>query len=157
LNLLHLGQLDEAIEHLSAAVALRPKELSAEYHLGVAYQRQGRLDQAAAHYASTVKRKPDFVEGLVGLASIRASAKQPDLRNVEEAVRLAQKACELTHFQNAESLAMLATAYAQSGRDSEAAATSRRALDAARKTGDEKTLRAIQKNFRFQERTGGTP
>jgi len=148
-NLLKLGQADEAVEHLSAALRLQPRDSTVEYYLGLGRQRQGKLAEAAAHYVHVVKQRPDFAPALVGLASIRSSAREPALRDTEEGMRLAQKACELTQYEDAESLAILAMAYAQSGRRTEAAKTGRQALDAARKTGNEAIIRAIERNFQF--------
>ena len=77
-NLLRLGQFDEAIEQLSAAVRLRPADAPAESHLAAACQRRGKSAEAAAHYRSVLKRQPDFVPALMGLAVVCSIAKQSD-------------------------------------------------------------------------------
>ncbi len=121
-NLLRVGQFDEAIEQLSAAVRLRPADASAESHLAAACQQRGRLAEAAAHYRNVLKRQPDFVPALMGLAVVCSSATQSDVRDRQEALRLAVRACELTKHADPESLTILATVYAQAGCYAEAGA-----------------------------------
>jgi Flp pilus assembly protein TadD len=78
---------------------------------------------------------------------IRATAKEPDLRDLAGAVQLAERACELSEYQDAESLAILATAYAHAGRPAEAKVATGRAIDRARKSGNAALAGAIQKTL----------
>ena len=120
-NLLRLDQFDEAIEQLSAAVRLRPADAPAESHLAAACQQRGRLAEAGTHYRTVLKRQPDFVQALLGLAVVCSSAAQSGVRDEQEALRLAFRACELTKQADPESLAILATVHAEAGRFAEAA------------------------------------
>jgi tetratricopeptide (TPR) repeat protein len=142
-NLLRLGQFDEAVEQFSAAVRLRPADAAAESNLAAACQRLERSAEAAAHYRSVLKRQPDFLPALTGLAVVCSSAKQPDLRDVQEALRLASRACELTDRADPEPLAVLATVYAEAGLYAEAADTGRQCLSAAAKAGNVQFARAM--------------
>jgi tetratricopeptide (TPR) repeat protein len=105
----------------------------AEAHgnLAVALHMEGKVAQAAAHYAEAIRLKPDHLRALNNLAIIRATDENPQLRNGPEAVRLAQRACQLTGHQDANALGTLAAAYAEAGRFSEAVQTARQALDLA--------------------------
>ena len=150
-NLLDLGKPAEATEHLAAAVRLRPNHATAQYHLGLALERQQKLEEAAAHYTNALAQKPDFVPALLGLASIRTTAKDPGLRNPAEAVRLAERACALSQSKDAESLATLAAAYAGSGRYAEAIPAARRAIQLARQARHEPFARAIQQRLEQYE------
>ena len=80
-NLLRLGRCDEAIEELSAALRLRPANASAESQIAAAYQRLGRSAEAAARYRNVLKRQPDYLPALMGLAVVCSTAKQSDVRN----------------------------------------------------------------------------
>ena len=154
-NLLRLGQYDEAIEQLSAAVRLRPADAPAESHLAAAYQRRGRTAEAAAHYRNVLKRQPDFVPALTGLAVVCSVAKQPDVRDEQEALRLASRACELTENADPEPLAVLATVYAEAGRYAEAARTGRQCLQVAGKTGNMQFLQTLEPTIQSYEQKAG--
>ena len=79
--------------------------------------------EAMSHYASALLLQPDFPDALEGLAWILATAANPEYRNGTEAVRLAERACELTGRKDLVKLKTLAAAYAEAGRFSEAVAT----------------------------------
>jgi tetratricopeptide (TPR) repeat protein len=155
IELAKMGQFGEAAEHLADAVRLRPKNAEAHYHLGLALQRQERFDQALGHYADALKQNPNLVSALLGIAAIRATCKQAALRNGAEAVQLASRACELTQFTNAEAVAVLAMAYGEAGRRAEAVAAAKRAVEIARRSGNEPFAIAIQKQLdQFWEEKG---
>ena len=147
INLLKRNELDEAIEHLAEAVRLSPNHLSARYHLGEALHKQGRLDQAAVHYARTLEREPDHVPALLCLASIRAMSPSVELRDGQQAEKLARKACELTHFKHPQALDTLAAAYAERGRFQEAILPASQALQLAREGGHDSLADAIQRRI----------
>ncbi len=146
-NLIDLGKPAEAMEPLTAAVRLRPDDPTAQYYLGLACQRQDKLDEALLHYAVALRQKADLVPALLGAARIRATAREPALRNPAGAVALAERACELTEYRDAESLAILATAYGQAGRPEDARRVARRAIDQARQSGNAALARALEKSL----------
>ncbi len=82
-NLHHLGQYDEAIEQLSAAARLHPLDAMAESHMAAACQQRERFAEAAEHYRGILKRQPDFVPALMGLAVV--SRRGPAARGARRA------------------------------------------------------------------------
>ncbi len=151
-NLLELGNVDEATEHLTEAVRLRPFDSRANYLLAVALEKQGKSRQAAVHYRQTLTRQPEHVEALLGLAGIRAMAGNSELRNGEQAVELAETACELTRFQNPLAIDVLAAAYAECGRFEEAIFAARRALQTARAAGNDDLADTIGPRLELYEK-----
>ena len=145
--LFELSKLKDAKVHLSEAVRLRPNDPFAHYYLAATLLNQEEPDEAAVHYGLALKHNPDYVEALVGLASIRVTAKSPELRNAEEAVELATRACQLTRYEHPVTLDILGMAYALAGRFSDAVAATERALRIARTTGDEGFAKAIQERL----------
>jgi tetratricopeptide (TPR) repeat protein len=97
---------------------------------------QGNLKEAAANYEQAVKMNPDWPIALNDLAWIRATAPQAELRNGLEAVRLAERACELSGGKEARFLGTLDAAYAEAGRFAEAIATAEKARELALAAGD---------------------
>ena len=92
-----------------------------------------------SRYAHSLLLQPDFPDALDRLAWILATAPQAEFRNGEEAVRMAERACELTGHQQARLLATLAAAYAETGRFPEAASAAERARDLAAGAGQKET------------------
>jgi tetratricopeptide (TPR) repeat protein len=154
-DLLRLGRCEEAIEQLTAALRLRPASAAAETQLAAACQRLGRSAEAAARYRSILKRQPDFRPALMGLAVVCSSAKQPEVRDEQEALRLASRACELSDQADPESLAVLATVHAEAGRFAEAARAGRQSLEAAGKAGNLQFVRAMGPMIQSYEQKAG--
>jgi len=150
-GLVRLGEIDGAIEQLVVAVRLRPADATAESHLAAACQRRGRAGEAAAHYRHVLKRDPDFVPALTGLAVVCSTAGQPEVRDQKEALRLASRACDLTQRADPEPLAVLASVHAEAGRFAEAVRTGHECLDAARKTGNLQFVQAMKPIVRSYE------
>ncbi len=74
-----------------------------------------------------MRQTPDFPGALNNLAWILSTSPDPACRDGTEAVRLAQKACDLTGHKRAEMLGTLAAAYAEAGRFPEAIAAGEKA------------------------------
>ena len=113
----------------------------------------GRTREAAAQYREALRLNPSLAGALNNLAWILASNPDDELRNGAEAVRLAERACELTHYGKPVYLVTLAAAYAEAGRFPEAVTTAEKAEQLATSAG----LTAVAaKNRQFLElyRTG---
>jgi Tfp pilus assembly protein PilF len=150
-DLLELGNVEEATEHLAKAVRLRPYDPEANYLLGLAMEKQGDPGQATVHYEQALRHRPRHVGALLGLAAMRASAGNPELRDGEQALELAEKACELTRFQDPLALDVLAAAHAECGRFQEAVLIARRALQTARAAGKHGLADAIRPHLEIYE------
>ena len=140
----HDGKTEEATVHLSEAVRLKPDNAPARYHLGLAMQAQGKPGQAVEHYNRAIEEWPDLVPPLLELASIRATSGYYNLRDPEEAIQLATKACELTRYQDPTALDTLAAAHASAGQFPEAVQCSERALQIADAIRDKDLVNAIR-------------
>ena len=103
---------------------------------------QGNLKEAAANYEQAVKMNPDWPIALNDLAWIRATAPQAELRNGLEAVRLAERACELSGGKEARFLGTLDAAYAEAGRFDKAITTAEKARELALTAGDKEIAAA---------------
>ena len=84
-----------------------------------------------SRYASALLVQPNFPEALDGLSWILATTSNPQFRNGTEAVRMAEKACDLTGRKEPAKLKTLAAAYAEAARIPEAIATAQNAKDLA--------------------------
>ena len=121
------GQLDAAAEQYQQAIQGKPDDPKLRYAFALTLGMQGKSSEAAEQYRYTLNLQPDQVEALNNLAWILAATPMDPLRNGAEAVRCAERACELTHHQEPVLLGTLAAAYAEAGRFQEAVSTAEKA------------------------------
>ncbi|HUT94238.1 MAG TPA: tetratricopeptide repeat protein [Thermoguttaceae bacterium] len=152
LILLETGELDEAVEHLAEAARLEPEDPLASFYYGHALYRQGKLEEAVRYYQRTMERNPDFVPALLDLASIRIMVDRPELYDVNEAIALAEKACDLTRHRDPIALKTLAGAYALVRRFDDAVSTARNALEIALAAGDRELANGTRKMLDVYEK-----
>ena len=92
-----------------------------EYALALAHLKNSR--QAMSEYAAALLIQPDYPDALDGLAWILSTDANADFRNGTEALKMADRACELTGRRDPMKLKTLAAAYAEAGRFEEAGQT----------------------------------
>ena len=73
------------------------------------------LDEAISEFKKALAINPRFAKAYNKLAWIYATSPRETIRNGDEAVALATRACELTGFNKSEALDTLAVAYAEKG------------------------------------------
>jgi tetratricopeptide (TPR) repeat protein len=126
------GQYDQAMPHLEKALALKPDLVEAHYYLGASlYYSQARTQEALAHWREALRVDPNFLPAMNDAAHALAASPNASDRNGAEAVKLAERAVQLSGERNPAYLDTLAAAYAEVGRFPEAIATARKALDLA--------------------------
>jgi tetratricopeptide (TPR) repeat protein len=103
--------------------------------LAAVLARLGDFAGSVTTYRGILADDPGNVRAMGGLAWIMATAPDEKLRDGPEAVRLAGRACDLTHRQNPIHLRTLAAAYAQSGQFAAAADAAQQSLDLVATTG----------------------
>jgi tetratricopeptide (TPR) repeat protein len=121
------GHFNEAIGCYHQAIQANPSRPETFFHLGMTLDQMGRTREAIAQYREALRLNPNLPGPLNNLAWLLATGPDAGLRNGPEAVRLAQRACELTHDGEPLFIATLAAAYAESGRFPEAVAASEKA------------------------------
>lgn len=126
------GDLLRAERELNEALRLRPGYAEAYFNLGHTAVRDKRMADAAGHFRQAAALKPDWVTALTTAAWVMATAPDSSARAPREAVSLAERAAALTGRTDAQTLDVLAAAYAAAGRFDEAAATAREAQGKAR-------------------------
>lgn len=129
------GQLREARMHLEIALRFKP---SAATHLqlaGLLYP-SGQVAEATRHLRKAVDLDPNSPEALNNLAWLLATCFDEGIRNEAEAVRCAERACELTRYKHSGFMSTLAAAYAEAGRFQEAIGIAEAALAMQSAAGD---------------------
>jgi len=125
------GKLDEAMGHFRRAIELKPDYAEAHQNLGLALRRAARLDDALVEFKDALRLKPDWPPALNALARILATHPNETVRRPTEAIRLADRAAELTRYDDPVILDTLAASYAAAGQFEKAAAVAAEAVKLA--------------------------
>jgi tetratricopeptide (TPR) repeat protein len=126
-------QWPEAADLFSKIVRGDLPDPKAHYEFAVALAHLKRAREAMSQYASALLMQPDFPDALDGLAWILSTDANPDFRNGPEAVKMSERACELTGRNDPAKLKTLAAAYAETGQFEAAIKTVQTAKDLAAK------------------------
>jgi tetratricopeptide (TPR) repeat protein len=129
------GRFDEAIEDYYQSIQINPNNSEAHYNLGNVLAARGRFDEAIKNYRKAIQINPNYCEALNNLALVLAACPKAEFRNGAEAVRLAERACELAHYGQPLFISTLAAAYAEAGRFPEAVTTAEKAEQLAASAG----------------------
>ncbi|MEI6197206.1 MAG: tetratricopeptide repeat protein [Verrucomicrobiota bacterium] len=146
--LIEQGKWNEAAQLESAILEIEPNDSTTHLNLAVLLQRLDRNEEARQQLELALQIKPDATEVLNNLAWTLATGKETGLRDGNRAVQLAERACELTHYEKTIYLGTLAAAYAEAGRFDEAVATAQKACALAEAAGEKDLL---QKNRELLE------
>jgi tetratricopeptide (TPR) repeat protein len=120
-------QLDDAISEFEKCIVVSPETAAAQANLGDIFLKKGRVDESLAHYQAALALQPANPAILNDLAWIRAANSDARFRDGAEAVRLAERACQLTDYRVPVILNTLAAAYAEAGRFDDAVAMAEKA------------------------------
>jgi len=146
--MLQHGQFDFATDYYLKAMKAEPSDYISLNNIANIRALQGKTKEAAEYYRRALKINPNTVQSLIGLAKILVS-KNAEFYNVEEAIKLSAKACELTQNRDMKSLLLLAATNAEGGRYQEAVKAANTALLLANSTGDKQLANVIQRNIEF--------
>jgi len=146
------GQFDQAVEHFTEAFRLEPTDPAANYYWGYVQQRRARPQEAARYYRRALELNPEFIPAMLDLASLCIADVRADPAEIEQALAMARKACDLTGHKNLQALRILAGMYAVAGQFGEAARTARTALDLAHAAGDPHATRQIEAMLSLYEK-----
>ena len=140
---------DRALPELRQAIAADPQDADAEFNLAQACEQTGQLTEAAAHYRRTVALDPANTIAANNLAWWLATAPDSAQRDGPEAMRLAERACNQTHYRQPLLMGTFAAACAQAGRFDDAISLAQQACVVAAANGQTNLL---QRNQELLER-----
>ena len=92
-----------------------PDDAGAHINLGAALAAQGRFEEAATHYAESIRLDPLSPEAYNNRAMLLATCPEAKYRDGQKAIEAATRACELTEWKMPSCLDTLAAAYAEAG------------------------------------------
>jgi tetratricopeptide (TPR) repeat protein len=153
--LLNKGRVDEAIAQFQKALELQPDAAAAYFSLGTALQQRGRLDEAIAQFQMALQLIPSDPTTQIRLAWLLATSPQASQRDGGKALELARQADHSTGGENPAVLRVLATAYAETGRITEAVETAQHALRLAEAKSDTALAGVIRSELKLYQ--AGSP
>jgi len=154
------GDLEASLRHLRAAVHYGPSDVLAQLNLANVLIRIGRSDEALHYFRKATQLDPYMPKPLAGAAWVLATHPDPSVRNPAEAVRLAERAAELSSWQDSVVLSALATAYDAAGQRDRAIGVTEQALQRATElgaTGEIQRIRAQLERYRTDAASSVSP
>lgn len=133
-------QRQKAIDAFSEVLKQDPDNQMAFRHRGDALLGMGKLKEAIADYESALKLDENDSGVLNNLAWLLAAAPDDSLRNGQRAVELAKTAARVTEFKQPHILSTLAASYAETGDFESAVSWSKKAVDLAGKSPEDKDI-----------------
>jgi tetratricopeptide (TPR) repeat protein len=140
-----MGKLDESLYHLQRSLRISPNLGEGIVRIADLLARQGKIREAIDEYRLGLKHRTRNINANNNLAWLLATAEDPTLRQPDEAVELAKRACE--EFEMPGNLDTLAAAYAGVGRYTDAVKTGQRARALALLSGDKKHAAQIRQRI----------
>jgi len=128
-ELVYIGDYDKAVRHLLQTLRLHKDHVDSHYMLGVAFEAMGLSQEGLERFRIAMRLKPDWVKPMIAASWLLATSPDPQVRNHERAVTLAEQAALASPEPNAQALDALAAAYAASGDFSRAVEAAELALD----------------------------
>ena len=141
------GKLEEAIVSLRRALELKPDFLGARANLAQVLKRNGRSEEALEHYRELLRLFPDWLPALNGIAWILATHPDENVRDPEEAVRVAEHAAARSNYRHPISLDTLAAAYAANGDFKMAISSAEKAAEYATTAGEQELAAIIRERL----------
>jgi tetratricopeptide (TPR) repeat protein len=141
------GKWDEAIKHYERATRMNADSVPLHNSMGMALLQRGRRPEAVRHFKRAVGLNPHLVPALNALALLAATETNRSAQDLDEAVRFAERACELTTNSVANYLDTLGMVYAEAGRFKEAVEATGRAAALARGAGNTNLAERIERRM----------
>jgi len=142
--LLEKGSVDEAVVCFRKALEIQPGFAEAHLALAGALLQKGRVHEVLAHSRAALELQPDNPAILSSLAWVLATWPEASVRNGTEAIKLGQRAKQLTGGQDPMALRALAAAYAEGGRLAEAVTSAQQAMELATRQNNPDLIQALR-------------
>lgn len=145
------GNAKAAIHKYLKTLQLNPAHFKSYYNIARIMSNQGKTGESIRNYQKALIINSEMTETLYNLSWIYATSENRKYRNGEKAVKLAEKLCMLTGYQQPLAMDALAAAYAESGRFDEAIAAAKKALTLALKLGPKELAIGLQKRLKLYQ------
>ncbi|MFA5251012.1 MAG: tetratricopeptide repeat protein [Phycisphaerae bacterium] len=139
------GRLDEAVTFYERAIEIAPQFDSARTNLAITLESMGRTNEAIIQYRSVLQIDPNSLTALVAMSDILTRNADPNIKDANASVKYAERAAELTNYNDPAVLKTLVMACAAAGDRKNAEITAQKAIDLANAQGDNTLADLIRK------------
>jgi len=145
--LLQKGRLAEAMVHYRKFLEVEPGNVEARNFLGTALIQQGHVREAIEQWQDALRIEPENGNAASNLAWVFATCPETSIRDGARAVELGEKALRISGGKIPMIFRVLAAAYAENGRFSEAIETAQRGAELANSQGNIGLASELQRNI----------
>jgi tetratricopeptide (TPR) repeat protein len=149
--LLQKGRIAEAMVHYRKFLEIEPQNVEARNILGTALIQQGRIREAIEQWQDALAIEPENGNAASNLAWVFATCPDDSIRDGRRAVELAENALHLSGGKIPMVFRVLAAAYAENGRFSQAIETAQRGADLANNQDNPVLAAELQSNITFYQ------
>jgi len=153
--LLQKGRVAEAMVHYRKFLEIEPENVEARNILGTALIQQGRIREAIEQWQDALAIEPENGNAASNLAWVFATCPDDSIRDGRRAVELAEKALRISGGKIPMIFRVLAAAYAEDGRFSQAIESAQRGADLATSQSNSGLAAELQSNIALYK--AGTP
>jgi tetratricopeptide (TPR) repeat protein len=153
--LLQKGRVAEAMVHYRKFLEIEPGNVEARNILGTALIQQGRIREAIEQWQDALAIEPENGNAASNLSWVFATCPDDSIRDGRRAVELAEKALRISGGKIPMIFRVLAAAYAEDGRFSQALESAQRGADLANSQGNSGLATELQSNIALYQ--AGTP
>jgi protein O-mannosyl-transferase len=153
--LLKKGQVAEAMVHYRKFLEIEPENVEARNTLGTMLIQQGQVKEAIDQWQGALALQPDNGNAASNLAWVFATCPEDSIRDGARAVELGEKALRISGGKIPMIYRVLAAAYAESGRFSNAIETAQRGAELATSQGNPSLAAELESNVALYR--SGTP
>ena len=150
-DLARVQQAELAVDHLGRANKLRPRDPRPYRRLASVLSTLARYEEAIAALRVGLERLPDQTTIADRLAWVLATCPRDDVREADEALKLATEVCRRTNNEVPQALDTRAAALANLGRYDEAVGVAQRARQVALARDDEQLADQIQRRLELYQ------
>lgn len=147
----NLGKRDEAVAHYRQVLLIEPNHSLAHKNLAVGLAAMGKIPESLVQFRLALTHLADDRELLQQMAWILAAHPDSQIRAPQEAIRLAERAADLTARQNPRVLDLLAVAYSAASQFDRAIPIARSALSLAIEARADSLASEIRSRLRLYE------
>jgi tetratricopeptide (TPR) repeat protein len=147
LLLMGAGRNREGAAQLAVVAQASPSNVEVRGNLGLALLRSGQVAAAISEYHQVLAIQPGWVDAKCDLARLLAHPLSGNERNIPEAIKLAEEACQATKYENPVAVQSLAMVYSEAGRFDEAVRLQQRALELIAPKADDRTLAVMKQRI----------
>jgi Tfp pilus assembly protein PilF len=145
------GDAGAAIHNYRMALQNNPDFYKAYYNIAKILYGQGKIDEAIENYQKALAINNETPQTLYNLSWIYATSENRRYRNGIKALKLAEKLCMLTRYQQPLALDALAAAYAENRNFDKAVETGQKALELALQVGPKELILGLKKRLKVYE------